>query len=102
MTPIFAAKEYAQGKETLFAVCDEDCLDKKYKEGKLSLHVDPGFYDGIRISEEEFAYYFRRCTIANLVGKKAVALAVELGFVNEANVITIDGTPHAQWALMFQ
>jgi uncharacterized protein len=35
------------------------------------------------------------------VGEKAVGLALELGFIDQANVIRIQGVPHAQWALLF-
>lgn len=98
---MFAAKEYRQGKETLFAVCDEECLDKQYKEGKLTLKVDPEFYDGRRIGEEEFRLALQRATVANFVGERSVTLAVDLGFIGADNVIKIEGVPHAQWALLF-
>lgn len=98
---MFAAKEYHQGKEVLFAACDEECLGEKYAEGRLRLEVDPDFYDGGRIERGEFEAAMRRATVANFVGEKAVELAVELGFIDRANVIRIQGIPHAQWALLF-
>lgn len=98
---MFAAKEYRQGKELLLAVCDEECLDQHYQEGDLSLKVDPGFYDGRRIGAEEFRLALGRATVANFVGERSVALAIDLGFVGEANVIRIQGVPHAQWAVLF-
>lgn len=98
---MFAAKEYRQGRETLFAVCDEECLGKHYQEGKLTLKVDEDFYDGRRIDPEGFRLALGRATVANFVGERAVGLAIELGFVGESNVIRIDGVPHAQWAVLF-
>lgn len=98
--PVYAAKEYRQGKDTLLAVCDEDCLGETYREGKLRIHVDPGFYDGRRIDADTFERLFQRATIANLVGKQCVQAAVDLGFIDPAHVLTIDGVPHAQWALL--
>ena len=100
MSEKFAAKEYRQGKEVLFAACDEECLGETYQEGELKLQVDPGFYDGDRIERPTFAAMLQRATVANFVGERTVALAVELGFVNQSNVIRIDGVPHAQWAVM--
>ncbi len=96
----FVAKEYRQGKETLFAACDEECLGEHYREGALQLKVDASFYDGGRIGRAEFEVAMRRATIANFVGERAVALAIDLGFVSADNVIRIEGVPHAQWALM--
>jgi uncharacterized protein len=98
---MFAAKEYQQGKEVLFAVCDEECLGEKYSEGRLRLNVNPDFYDGRRIHRVEFEAAMQRATVANFVGEKAVGLALELGFIDQANVIRIQGVPHAQWALLF-
>lgn len=96
-----AANEYRQGKDLLFAVCDVECLDKHYKEGKLTLKVDSEFYDGRRIGEEEFRLIMGRATVGNFVGERTVGLAVALGFVGEENVLHIEGVPHAQWALLF-
>lgn len=98
---MFAAKEYRQGKETLFAVCDEECLGQHYREGKMTLNVDGEFYDGQRIDEAAFELALRRATVANFVGERSVALAIDLGFIGAGNVITIEGVPHAQWTTMF-
>ena len=98
---MFAAKDYRQGKELLFAVCDEECLGADYAEGKLRLKVEPDFYDGRRIGEDEFRHALQRATVANFVGERAVGLAMDLGFVGEGNVLRIQGVPHAQWALLF-
>ena len=100
-TARFAAKEYRQGKDLLLAVCDEECLGQDYQEGKLRLRVEPGFYDGRRIGEDEFEVAMQRATIANLVGKRTVAAAIRMGLVAEENVLSIAGVPHAQWALLF-
>lgn len=97
---MIAAKEYRQGKETLLAACDIDCLDNHYREGKVSLKVDPDFYDGGRMSPEEFRIAFERATVANLVGKDVVGLAIEMGFIEAGHVMTIDGVPHAQYTIL--
>ncbi len=101
MSDKFAAKEYRQGKEVLLAVCDEECLGETYREGELKLQVDPGFYDGDRIERGTFEAMIQRATVANFVGERTVALAMELGFIEQGNVIRIDGVPHAQWAILF-
>jgi len=50
--------------------------------------------------ERQLEDYLRTSTVANLVGKRTVDLAIKLGFVAPENVLTIQGVPHAQWALM--
>jgi hypothetical protein len=38
----------------------------------------------------------KHATIANLVGKRAIKCAVDNNFIDDANVISVDGVPHAQ------
>ena len=96
----FRIKSYKQGKELLVAACDQDVLGRKLREGKLRLDVSPDFYDGFEGDEEILESQLRTCTVANLVGKNTVDFAIQLGFVAPENVITIEGVPHAQWALL--
>lgn len=96
----FRIKSYTQGKERLVAACDEDVLGKTLREGKLRLEVTPGFYDGFAGDEEAVEQHLRTCTIANLVGRNVVDLAIRLGFVAQENVLVIQGVPHAQWTTM--
>jgi hypothetical protein len=80
----------------LVSVCDAEDLGETYENGSVSLTVDPDFYDGEEASEQEVVDSLARCSTANLVGEEAVALAVEHGFVDEENVLELDGTRHAQ------
>jgi uncharacterized protein len=82
------------------AACDEELLGQKLVDGKLRLHVNPDFYDGIAGDEETLEAYLRTSTIANLVGRRTVDVAIKLGYVQPQNVLLIGGVPHAQWALM--
>jgi len=80
----------------LVSVCDPDVLGETFENGAVSLTVDPEFYDGPEASETEVLDSLARCSTANIVGTEAVALAVEHGFVDEDNVLELDGTRHAQ------
>jgi hypothetical protein len=40
------------------------------------------------------------CTIANLVGERAVAVAIREGYVDDERILRIAGVPHAQLAKM--
>ncbi|MEF8852700.1 MAG: DUF424 domain-containing protein [Haloarculaceae archaeon] len=80
----------------LVSVCDPEDLGETFESGDVSLTVDPAFYEGEEATEEEVVDSLARCATANLVGTESVALAVEHGFVDEANVLDIDGTRHAQ------
>jgi hypothetical protein len=80
----------------LVSVCDPGLLGETFEDGEVSLTVNPEFYDGEQATEDEVVDSLARCATANLVGEESVALAIDHGFVEEANVLDVDGTPHAQ------
>jgi len=80
----------------LVSVCDPDVLGETFENGKISLTVDEAFYDGEEADEQAVVNSLARCSVANLVGTDSVALAVEHGFVEEENVLDLEGTRHAQ------
>lgn len=92
---LLAERETPEG--LLVSVCDSDALGETFENGEVSLTVDPEFYDGEPADADAVIDALARCTTANLVGTDAVAVAVEAGFVDEANVLDIDGTRHAQY-----
>jgi hypothetical protein len=97
---VFAVKNYQQGLQRLLAACDEELLGTRHSEGKFRLDVAPTFYDGLRVGEPELGHYLKACTVANLVGPRTVAVAVELGLVDPGNVLIVGGVPHAQVLVM--
>ena len=78
------------------AVCDADVLGETFEDGQVSLTVTEEFYDGDPADAAAVVESLGDCTTANLVGERAVEIAVEEGFVAEENVMDIDGTRHAQ------
>ncbi|HLF17086.1 MAG TPA: DUF424 family protein [Candidatus Thermoplasmatota archaeon] len=96
----FAVKNYQQGAQCLLAACDEELLGTSHREGRFKLDVPPGFYDGFRVNEAEFTSHLRSCTVANLVGRRAVDVAIRLGFVDPKNILVVQGVPHAQLLVM--
>jgi hypothetical protein len=89
-------KERETEEGLLVAVCDPDVLGETFEEGPVSLTVTEEFYDGDRVEPEAVEESLARAHVANIVGTEAVDLAVEAGFVDEANVLEVDGTHHAQ------
>ncbi|MFB6233397.1 MAG: DUF424 domain-containing protein [Haloarculaceae archaeon] len=83
-------------KGLLVSVCDADVIGETFENGDASLTVDPDFYEGEASGEEAVVASLARCSVANIVGTRAVGLAIEEGFVDEANVLEFEGTRHAQ------
>jgi hypothetical protein len=83
----------------LVSVCDDDCLGETYENGAVTLEVDEAFYGGDEATPadaETVVESLSRATTANIVGDRAVAVAVEAGLVDEDRVLDLDGTRHAQ------
>ncbi|MCA1813695.1 MAG: DUF424 family protein [Halobacteriales archaeon] len=93
-------KVYRQGREVVVAACDQDLVGQELRDGKLRLKVTEAFYGTDSVSSQDLVQQLRVCTIANLVGHRVVALAMEQGLIAESNVLWIGGVPHAQLATL--
>lgn len=93
-------KVHERGEENLVAACDEELLGETFRDGKLRIEVEAAFYDGGSISAANLGKQLDHATIANLTGEATVRVAIDLGFVDEGNVLEIDGVPHAQFVTM--
>lgn len=83
----------------LVSVCDRECLGERYDNGEVSLEVTEDFYGGpdAEVADEETVVAtLKRADVANIVGHRAVGLAIEAGLVDEATVLDIGETRHAQ------
>ena len=83
-------------KGLLVSVCDADVIGETFDNGDVSLTVDPEFYDGEEVDSETAIASLARCSVANIVGTRAVDIAIEHDFVDEENVLDFEGTRHAQ------
>ncbi|MFH1789323.1 MAG: DUF424 family protein [Candidatus Altiarchaeota archaeon] len=97
---MFYVKVHAHEGEVLVAACDKEILGDIISEGELELHVKERFYGGEVKDDDELAEILSTASIANLVGNRAVAAAINLGHVNPENTLTIDGIKHAQFTIM--
>jgi hypothetical protein len=80
----------------LVSVCDPDIMGETFEDGPVSITVSEEFYGGESVTESEVVDSLARCSVANIVGAESVDVAVEHGFVEEENVLDVDGTRHAQ------
>ncbi len=97
---MICVKVYRQGRETIVAACDSDIVGKTFRSKDLKIQVSEGFYKGDTGDEEMLVSRLEMATVANLVGKETMAVAVKHGFVDPGNVLLIGGVPHAQMARM--
>src|ERR1041384_332324 len=81
-----AVRAYQRGVQRLVAACDTELLDTSHREGKFKLDVPASFYDGLRVDADSLGAYLRGATVANLVGKRSVDVAVSLGLLDPGHV----------------
>jgi len=89
-----AIRETEEG--TLLAACDADLIGETVTEGEVSLSITAAFYGEEGADAAAVRDGLADCAVANLVGSDVVDLAIEVGVVDPANVLEIEGTPHAQ------
>ena len=97
---MICVKVYRQGMETLVAACDADIIGKTFKSEGLRITVSESFYKGDTGDEELLVSRLQLATIANLVGKETLEIAIRHGFVDPDYVLKIGEVPHAQMARM--
>ena len=82
--------------DIILAACDEEVLGKTFTGDEMRITVSERFYNGELVSEETFIQRMGSVTIMNLVGERAIALAMEQGHVSEDGILEIGGVKHAQ------
>lgn len=97
--PALVVTERSTPEGLLVSVCDEGLIGESLEsdDAEVSLEVTETFYGGDTRDRDAAADALGRADVANLVGTRAVSLAVEVGLVDPANVLDLDGTPHAQF-----
>jgi len=81
----------------LVTVCDADVLGETFENGEVEFTVNEEFYGGDKADEAAVRDSLARANVANLVGGGVVDIAIEEGYVEEGNVLDLDGTVHAQF-----
>ncbi len=92
---------HTQG-EIVLAAADSELINQDIREGKLHLNISPAFYGDTGVSDTTFISSMGLCTIANLVGKHVVDLAIRNDFIDRDNIIYISKVPHAQFARIIE
>lgn len=92
---------HTQG-EIVLAAADSELINQDLRDGKLHLNISDSFYGDTRVSDTTFLSSMGLCTIANLVGKHVVDLAVRNDFIDRENIIYIKNVPHAQFARIIE
>lgn len=83
---------------TIIAACDDELLGKVLTDGDkhLDLAKYASFYGDAGTAEELTRLFEGDFDSVNLVGKKAVSVAIKAGIVGQSDVMHIKNTPYVQ------
>jgi hypothetical protein len=79
----------------IVAVCDGELINTIISDGDVEVHITEAFYGAHRASEDEVREALKNAVNANIMGERAVAIAIELGLVSRAGCIMMGSVPHA-------
>lgn len=83
----------------IIAVCDSEIIGKTFEEGKKCVFVNPNFFQGEKKNEKEvleiIEHGSEEDSTFNIIGKKAVSIALKAGIVKPEGIIEIDKVPIA-------
>ena len=77
------------------ACCDEELLDKEFKEGNLRIQITNHFFGGKLMDMEEAIEILKDASYFNIVGKCIIDKAINSKILPEGGVRLISGVPMA-------
>jgi hypothetical protein len=78
------------------AVCDRELLNTTITHGDLKVTITESFYGTTRVDEVAVTEALGKGDNVNLMGERAVGVAVKMGLITRADCIMIGSVPHAQ------
>lgn len=82
--------------DEVVAVCDSELLNARLQHGEAEIHVSESFYGRNHATDEEVRDALRHAGNINLIGERAVAIAIGMGLIERSGCIRIGSVPHAQ------
>jgi len=89
-------KIHKQGGNAVLAICDKEVCGKTLQRGDVAVVVSEKFYKEKEIGEAEARRLLHRFGNINIIGNKAVRIAIEEKVLSIESVIEIGGVKHAQ------
>ena len=88
-------KIHSRNEIETVACCDEELLDKEFKEGNLKIQISDHFFGGTLMEMEEAIEILKDASYFNIVGKCIIDKAINSKILPEEGVRSISGVPMA-------
>ena len=89
----FSVRTTNYQKNTMLNMCDAELIGKDVIDGELKIHISENYYGKQLVDKVEAISLLKSTSIMNLVGKKTISLATDLGIGSEFGVKTISDIP---------
>jgi len=86
----FFMKIIKQTGERLVAACDKEVINLVLISHGVKIKVNQTFYGEELVNEKELLNEIRRCTSANVIGKKIIRLLIKNNLIHEEAVLWMD------------
>ena len=93
---MFLKVHCSPGTGDIVAVCDRELLNTTISHGGLSVKITEAFYGNSPASEDMVKAALKKAGNINLMGKRSVRIAIEMGLITPSGCIMIGEIPHAQ------
>jgi hypothetical protein len=93
---MFLKVHCSPGAGDIVAVCDRELLNTTICHGELSVRISDAFYGNSPAGEDEVRDALKKAGNINLMGKRAVGIAIDMGLITRSGCIMIGVIPHAQ------
>ena len=93
---MFLKVHCSPGGGDIVAVCDRELLNTTISHGELFVRISEAFYGNVPAAEDEVRAALKRADTINLMGKRAVSIAIDMGLITRSGCIMIGEIPHAQ------
>jgi hypothetical protein len=94
--PMYLKIHRSPGSSDVVAVCDRELINTTIKSEKISVTITEGFYGNCQVSEEEVRKALKEGGSINIMGERAVAVAIDMGLATKECCIMIGNVPHLQ------
>lgn len=88
-------KVHVRNDMETIACCDEELLNKVFKEGNLRIEISEQFFGGNLIDLEDAVLILRKAECFNIVGETIIKKAIEDKLLPKEGVRYINGVPMA-------
>ncbi len=96
---LFSLGRHESENGLVIGLCDADILGKTISCDEASLFVDPRFYGGSLISEDQLEDVFRSAYVINILGNNAVRACEAKNLIKKGSARLICGLLHVQLLL---